>query len=101
MFCEKQEKTKYHSGLFNMTKGGGGIGGVATTFMKGGQGQIICYLYFNLDISDSWHLCHTYQCKLTNKNSSALVYKSFMTLPNPFFVMRLILSLADDHAQKI
>ena len=23
MFCEKQEKTKYHSGLFNMTKGGG------------------------------------------------------------------------------
>ena len=84
-----------------MTKGGGGIGGVATTFMKGGQGQIICYLYFNLDISDSWHLCHTYQCKLTNKNSSALVYKSFMTVPNPFFVMRLILSLADDHAQKI
>ena len=36
MFCEKQEKTKYHSGLFNMTKGGGGIGGVATTFKKGG-----------------------------------------------------------------
>ena len=27
MFCEKQKKTKYHSGLFNMTKGGGGIGG--------------------------------------------------------------------------
>ena len=53
---------------------------------RAGQGQIICYLYFNLDISDSWHLCHTYQCKLTNKNSSALVsIQEFYDVAKSFF----------------